>query len=78
MSREVIRVAQIMGPMIGGGVEATVMNHYRHIDHSRVQFDFVVNADSTVVPRAEIESMGGACIHGSSLYADACLRARVA
>lgn len=55
----VVRVAQIMGRMMGGGVEATIMNHYRHIDHDRVQFDFIVDDDSTVVPRAEIESLGG-------------------
>ena len=54
-----IRVAQVVGRMVGGGVEATIMNHYRHIDRSRVQFDFVVQTDSTLVPREEIESLGG-------------------
>lgn len=56
---EPIRVMHIMGHMMGGGVESTVMNHYRHIDRDRVQFDFVVDSDSTVVPREEIESLGG-------------------
>lgn len=54
-----IRVAQIVGKMNGGGVEAVVMNYYRHIDRSKVQFDFLVDADSTLVPREEIESLGG-------------------
>lgn len=54
-----IRVMQIMGHMSGGGVEATIMNHYRFIDRSAVQFDFVVDADSTLVPSDEIESLGG-------------------
>ena len=54
-----IRVMQVVGRMMGGGVEATVMNHYRHIDRSKVQFDFVIQSDSTVVPREEIESLGG-------------------
>lgn len=45
--------------MMGGGVEATVMNHYRHIDRSQVQFDFIVQTDSTVVPKDEIEALGG-------------------
>lgn len=54
-----IRVAQVVGRMMGGGVEATVMNHYRHIDRSQVQFDFIVQTDSTVVPKDEIESLGG-------------------
>ncbi|NMM99125.1 glycosyl transferase [Bifidobacterium sp. DSM 109959] len=44
---------------MGGGVEATVMNHYRHIDRDKVQFDFIVQDDSTVVPVDEIESLGG-------------------
>lgn len=48
-----------MGKMIGGGLEQVVMNYYRHIDHSRVQFDFIVDKDSSLVPRSEIESLGG-------------------
>lgn len=54
-----IRVAHVMGKMIGGGVETVVMSYYRHIDRNRVQFDFLVDADSTLVPRDEIESLGG-------------------
>lgn len=54
-----IRVAQVMGKMLGGGVETVVMNYYRRIDRSRVQFDFLVDSDSTLVPREEIESLGG-------------------
>lgn len=56
---EQIRVAQVVGKMVGGGVEAVVMNYYRHIDRSKVQFDFLVDSDSTLVPREEIESLGG-------------------
>ncbi|MDM8163933.1 glycosyltransferase family 1 protein [Collinsella intestinalis] len=54
-----IRVAQVMGKMLGGGVEAVVMNYYRYIDHSQVQFDYLVDEDSTLVPREEIEGLGG-------------------
>lgn len=56
---EPIRVAQVMGKMLGGGVEAVVMNYYRHIDRSCVQFDFLVDEDSTLVPKDEIERLGG-------------------
>lgn len=56
---EPIRVAHVMGKMVGGGVEQVVMNYYRHIDRSLVQFDLLVDADSTLVPRDEIESLGG-------------------
>lgn len=57
--REPIRVAQIVGKMLGGGVEAVVMNYYRHIDRSKVQFDFLVDEDSTRVPEDEITALGG-------------------
>ena len=36
-----IRVAQIMGKWLGGGVEAVVMNYYRNIDRNKVQFYFI-------------------------------------
>lgn len=54
-----VRIAQIVGKMNGGGVEAVVMNYYRHIDRRKVQFDFLVDSDSTLIPREEIESLGG-------------------
>lgn len=56
---EPIRIAQVVGKMMNGGVEAVVMNYYRHIDRSKVQFDFIVDEDSTYIPREEIESLGG-------------------
>lgn len=55
---EPIRVCEFVGNMNGGGVEAVVMNYYRHVDRSRVQFDFVVTESSTIVPREEMESLG--------------------
>lgn len=57
-----VRIAQILGKMNGGGVESVVMNYYRHIDRSRVQFDFLVDDDSALVPYSEIESLGGRVI----------------
>lgn len=59
MNNTPIRVAMIMGKMGGGGVEAVVMNYYRHIDKSKVQFDFIIDEDSTVVPENEINKLGG-------------------
>lgn len=56
---EPIHIAQVVGKMLNGGVEAVVMNYYRHIDRSKVQFDFIVDEDSTYIPRREIESLGG-------------------
>lgn len=59
VAREPIRVAHIMGKMRTGGVESVVLNYYRHMDRSKVQFDFVVDEDSPSVPYDEIESLGG-------------------
>lgn len=57
-----IRVAQIIGKWLGGGVESVVMNYYRNIDRSKIQFDFICDEDSTNIPYAEIESLGGKVI----------------
>jgi glycosyltransferase EpsF len=57
--KEPIRVAHIIGKMAAGGVESVVLNYYRHIDRNKIQFDFVIDEDSTVVPEEEITDMGG-------------------
>lgn len=62
MNSEPIRVAHIMGKMMSGGVESVVMNYYQHIDKEKVQFDFIVDEDSTYIPHEEIELMGGRVI----------------
>ena len=59
---EPIRIAQIVGKWIGGGVEAVVINYYRHLDHSKIQFDFICDDDSTNIPYDEIEKLGGKVI----------------
>ena len=59
---EPIRVAQIMGKWLGGGVEAVVINYYRHIDRTKIQFDFICDEDSTNIPYEEIEQLGGKVI----------------
>lgn len=56
---QVLRIAQVVGKMKGGGVESVVMNYYRHIDHNKIQFDFICDSDSTDIPQSEIESLGG-------------------
>ena len=57
-----IVVAQIMGKWFGGGVEAVIMNYYRNIDRSKVQFDFICDEDSTNIPYDEIKKLGGRVI----------------
>lgn len=57
-----VRVAQIIGKWVGGGVESVIMNYYRHIDRTQIQFDFICDNDSTNIPYEEIESLGGKVI----------------
>lgn len=57
-----IRIAQVIGKWIGGGVESVVMNYYRHIDRNKIQFDFICDKDSTNIPYEEIQKLGGKVI----------------
>lgn len=59
MEENKIRVAQIVGKMNSGGVESVVLNYYKNIDREKVQFDFIVDEDSTHIPREVIENLGG-------------------
>lgn len=58
-----VRVLQIIGIVCGGGVEAVIMNYYRHIDRSKIQFDFVVDGYEKTALDDEIESLGGKVYH---------------
>ena len=62
MQDKPIRVAQIIGKWLGGGVESVVMNYYRYIDRNEIQFDFICDEDSTNIPYEKIEKMGGKVI----------------
>ena len=42
---EPIRILHVLGTTNLGGAESRIMDLYRHIDRSRVQFDFVVHTD---------------------------------
>lgn len=59
---EPIRIAQIVGKWVGGGVESVIMNYYKNIDRRKIQFDFICDNDSTNIPYEEIEKMGGKVI----------------
>ena len=62
MNQKPIRIAHIIGKWLGGGVEAVVMNYYKHIDRTKIQFDFICDEDSTNIPYDEIEKLGGRVI----------------
>ena len=54
-----IHIVHVVGMMVGGGVESVVMNYYRHIDRDKIQFDFIVDKNSTLIPKDEIKNLGG-------------------
>lgn len=54
-----VRVLQVVTYMGRGGLETMLMNYYRHIDRSRVQFDFLVHRPFEADYDAEIRDMGG-------------------
>lgn len=60
--QNLVKIAQIIGKWIGGGVEAVTINYYRNIDKNKVQLDFICDEDSTNIPYEEIERMGGKVI----------------
>ena len=56
---EPIRVLHVIGSMNRGGAEAMIMNLYRQIDRSKVQFDFVENTFQPAAFDDEIRALGG-------------------
>ncbi len=54
-----IRIAHVVGKMNSGGKKNLIMEYYRHVDRSKVQFDFICDDDSEAIPYEEIESLGG-------------------
>ena len=58
-----IRVLHVIGIMNRGGAETMIMNLYRNIDRSKVQFDFVENTQEHGIYEKEILSLGGRVFH---------------
>lgn len=62
-----IRVLHIFHEMANGGVEAFVMNNYRHIDRTKIQFDFLTSVDTPGYFDDEIKKLGGKIYHAYPL-----------
>jgi len=60
---DLITVLQVIGIMNRGGAETMIMNLYRNIDRTKVQFDFVVHTNENGVFDDEIKSYGGNIYH---------------
>lgn len=58
-----IRVLQIVTYMGRGGLETMIMNYYRNIDRSTVQFDFLVHRQEEADYDKEILALGGNIYH---------------
>lgn len=58
------RILQVLACLERGGTEAFVMNQYRQIDRSQVQFDFFVFREKDYPYLEEIRSLGGKVIFG--------------
>lgn len=54
-----LRVLHVIGAMDRGGAETMIMNFYRAIDRTKVQFDFLVHEQRECDYDAEIEALGG-------------------
>lgn len=59
--KEPVRVLQYIGSLEAGGSQSMIMNIYRNIDRTKVQFDFVVDrhGKNNLLYKEEIESLGG-------------------
>ena len=63
-----IRVLNLFTIMNRGGAENIVMNYYRHIDRTKVQFDFMVHRQERAAFDDEIESLGGKIYRMPPIY----------
>ena len=62
-----IRVLHVVTAMNVGGIETTIMNYMRNLDHSEIQFDFLVHREGKAYFDDEIRSLGGT-IHSAPAF----------
>lgn len=65
--KQPIRVLHVVTYMGRGGLETMLMNYYRHIDRTKIQFDFLVHRDFEADYDQEINELGGRIYHVSKL-----------
>ena len=54
-----VRVLHVFGRLDSGGAESRTMDIYRHIDRSKVQFDFAVHTEDECFFSQEVRQLGG-------------------
>lgn len=62
------RVLNLITSLDRGGAETMIMNYYRHMDCSKVQFDFLVNRAQIGAYEDEIQSLGGRIYRMGPMY----------
>lgn len=63
-----IRILQVVNIMDRAGLENVLMNYYRNIDRTKVQFDFLTHRTEIGAYDAEIMEMGGRIYKAPRLY----------
>lgn len=63
-----IRILQCVNDMHRAGLETMLMNYYRNIDRTRIQFDFLTHRPNKSDYDDEILSMGGKVYYAPRLY----------
>lgn len=62
-----LRVLHSVSNMDRAGIETMLMNYYRHIDRTKIQFDFLCNKTKPGAYDEEIKAMGGHIYHSPGL-----------
>ena len=68
VAQQPIRVLNMFTIMDRGGAETMAMNYYRHIDRTKVQFDFLVHREQHGAYDDEIEALGGRIYRMCPIY----------
>lgn len=63
-----IRILQSVNIMDRAGLETMLMNYYKNMDHSKIQFDFLTHRSEIGAYENEIKEMGGRVYHAPRLY----------
>lgn len=62
-----IRILQVVNMMDRAGLETMLMNYYRNIDRTKVQFDFLTHRENDGAYDEEIKQLGGKVYHAPRL-----------
>lgn len=63
-----IRILQCVNNMHRAGLETMLMNYYRHMDRTQIQFDFLTHRPERADYDDEIERLGGRVYYAPRLY----------